>query len=138
MDSLQEMDLRDMNVLDEADIDNGVPAGYQDGDMKEELGNEEEYNEDEDSENLAPSNENDEVCSEVCSDCSSLCCLSWITIIQQASLWPQKEMEPKDEDAAEEEHLTSFKQASNPSLDSNSRLKLRCCIVFTMRHPLLK
>lgn len=76
MDSLQEMDLRDMNVLDEADIDNGVPAGYQDGDMKEELGNEEEYNEDEDSENLAPSNENDEVCSEVCFDCSSLCCLS--------------------------------------------------------------
>lgn len=75
MDSLQEMDLRDMNVLDEADIDNGVPAGYQDGDMKEELGHEEEDNEDEDSENLAPSNENDEVCSEVCSDCSCLCCL---------------------------------------------------------------
>ncbi|XP_041912778.1 scaffold attachment factor B1 isoform X1 [Alosa sapidissima] len=58
MDSLQEMDLRDMNVLDEADIDNGITAGDQDCDMNEENGNEEEDHEDD--EILAPTNENDE------------------------------------------------------------------------------
>ena len=68
MDSLHDMDLMDMNVLDEADIDNGVPAGYQDGNTKEENGNEEEDDEDEfdeDEEILIPSIDNDEVWYEV-------------------------------------------------------------------------
>lgn len=42
MDSLQDMDMMDMNVLDEADIDNNGPGNEDEEDMKDENGNDEE------------------------------------------------------------------------------------------------
>ncbi|KAL2089815.1 hypothetical protein ACEWY4_014503 [Coilia grayii] len=87
MDNFQDMDLMDMNVLDEADIDNGGPGGYQDSDMKDENGNDEDNDEDKDFENFAPPTDNDE------------------------------EMEVKEEEDAEEESSEFFKQEEDQEHD---------------------